>query len=104
VRLVLAGHEHNFQIGEVGRTGEVGPRTYVVSGSGGKVREEMPDRLGAPGVDAWAAHAHLLLVDVEDERVRLTPVSGVRADGSLQLMTARTADHAIRRPPFVVER
>jgi hypothetical protein len=96
VRLVLAGHEHNFQIGEVDR------RTYVVSGAGGKVRDEEPDRLGEPGAEAWAAHAHLLLVEIEDERALLTPVSGIRPDGTLHLMTAHTKDKLIRRPPYVV--
>jgi hypothetical protein len=97
VRLVLAGHEHNFQIGQVAR------RTYVVSGSGGKVREELPDRLGETGVDAWAAHAHLLLVEIRGERALLTPISGIRPDGQPQLLTALTARNEIRRPPFAVE-
>jgi hypothetical protein len=97
VRLVLAGHEHNFQIGQVAR------RTYVVSGSGGKVREELPDRLGETGVDAWAAHAHLLLVEIGRGRALLTPISGLRPDGQPQLLTALTAENEIRRPPFAVE-
>jgi hypothetical protein len=97
VRLVLAGHEHNFQIGQVAR------RTYVVSGSGGKVREELPDRLGETGVDAWAAHAHLLLVNIEGDRALLTPISGLRPDGHPQLLTALTARNELRRPPFAVE-
>jgi hypothetical protein len=94
---VLAGHEHNFQIGQVA------DRTYVVSGSGGKVREELPDRLGETGVDAWAAHAHLLLVEIQGERALLTPISGLRPDGELQLLTALTGRNDLRRPPFVVQ-
>jgi tartrate-resistant acid phosphatase type 5 len=97
VRLVLAGHEHNFQIGQVAR------RTYVVSGSGGKVREELPDRLGDTGVDAWAAHAHLLLVEIRGKSASLTPISGIRPDGRPQMLTAVTARNEIRRPPFTVE-
>ena len=97
VRLVLAGHEHNFQIGQVAR------RTYVVSGAGGKLSEGLPDRLGEVGIDAWAAHAHLLLVEIQEERALLTPISGLRRDGEPQLLTALTADNDIRRPPFVVE-
>ncbi|MDQ4007044.1 MAG: metallophosphoesterase, partial [Actinomycetota bacterium] len=38
VRLVLAGHEHNFQLSQVGG------RTYVVSGAGGQLREAVPER------------------------------------------------------------
>jgi len=97
VRLVLAGHEHNFQIGEVGS------RTYVVSGAGGKVREEMPPRLGETGVEAWAAQSHLLLVGLDGDRALLTPISGLTQDGTPQLMTAQTADKGVRRPPYVVQ-
>lgn len=96
VRLVLAGHEHNFQLGEVDG------RTYVVSGAAGKVREEQPERLGERGVGGWAAHAHLLLVELGDEQALLTPVSGLLGDGSLHLMTVQTADRTLRRPPFTV--
>ncbi|HWJ82348.1 MAG TPA: metallophosphoesterase [Nocardioides sp.] len=96
VRLVLAGHEHNFQLGEVDG------RTYVISGSGGKVRDEPPPRLGARGVDVWAAHAHLLLVDVDGDRAVLTPVSGRLADGTPHPLTALDARNRIVRPPFTV--
>ena len=97
VRLVLAGHEHNFQIGQVDQ------RTYVVSGAGGKIREEQPEHLGRTGVDAWAASSHLLLVEVTEQEALLTPVAGVLDSGELHLMTALTAKGEIRRPPFVVD-
>ncbi len=97
VRLVLAGHEHNFQIGRVGR------RTYLLSGAGGKVRDEAPSRLGGVGADAWAAHSHLVLAEVTGDEARLTPVSGLRPDGQLHLLTAQTADKRLVRPPFVVD-
>ena len=97
VRLVLAGHEHNFQVGRVGA------RTYLLSGAGGKVREETPARLGERGVDGWAAHSHLVLAEVSGEEVRLTPVTGLGPDGRLQLLTAQTADKRVLRPPFVVD-
>ncbi|PVG83944.1 metallophosphoesterase [Nocardioides gansuensis] len=97
VRLVLAGHEHNFQIGRVDR------RTYVVSGAGGQVRDEAPARLGEKGVEAWAAHAHLLVVDVDGDRARLTPVSGLLGDGSPHLMTALDAQNKVVRPPYDVD-
>lgn len=59
VRLVLAGHEHSFQVNEVD------DRTYVVSGAGGKLREDVPERFSAAGTTAWAAQAHLVLVEVD---------------------------------------
>jgi predicted phosphodiesterase len=98
VRLVLAGHEHNFQIGRVAG------RTHVVAGAGGKVRDEQPHRLGETGAEAWAAHSHLLLVEVEPDRLLLTPFSGLSRRGKPLPMTAQTADGQIRRPPYVVGR
>ena len=97
IRLVLAGHEHNFQIGRVDH------RTYVVSGAAGKIREEHPRRLGELGVDAWAGHAHLLVVEIEGDRALLTPYSGLLRDGRPHPMTAQNRDGEHRRPPFVVE-
>ncbi len=97
VRLVLAGHEHNFQVGWVGA------RTYLLSGAGGKVREESPERLGRTGVDAWAAHAHLVLAEVSGEQAELTPVTGLGPDGDLHLLTAQTAERRLLRPPFRVD-
>jgi tartrate-resistant acid phosphatase type 5 len=96
VRLVLAGHEHNFQVSEVEG------RTYVVSGAGGKLREEVPEGFDDAHTTAWAAQAHLLLVEVEGDEARLTPVSGLLPDGSLHRMTALTKDNRVVRPPWVV--
>jgi tartrate-resistant acid phosphatase type 5 len=96
VRLALAGHEHNFQVSEVDG------RTYVVSGAGGKLREDVPEGFDDAHTTAWAAQAHLLLVEVDGDEARLTPVSGLLPDGSLHLMTALTKDNAVVRPPFVV--
>jgi len=96
VRLVLAGHEHNFQVSELDG------RTYVVSGAGGKLREEVPDGFEDAHTTAWAAQAHLLLVEVDGDEARLTPVSGLMPDGSLHRMTALTKDNEVVRPPWVV--
>jgi tartrate-resistant acid phosphatase type 5 len=98
VRLVLAGHEHNFQVNEVDG------RTFVVSGSGAKVREEVPEGFDAAGTTAWAAQAHLLLVEVDGEEARFTPVSGLLADGTPHPMTALTPENRIVEPPWVVRR
>jgi hypothetical protein len=98
VRLVLAGHEHNFQISEVDG------RTYVVSGAGGKLREEIPEGFDEAHTTAWAAQAHLLLVEVDGDEARLTPISGLLPDGSLHLMTALTKQNQVVRAPFMVHR
>jgi hypothetical protein len=96
VRLVLAGHEHNFQLNQVDG------RTYVVSGAGGKLREDLPGGFDRAGTTAWAAHAHLLLVDLDTEQARLTPISGLHADGTPHRMTALSPRNEIRWPPFRV--
>jgi tartrate-resistant acid phosphatase type 5 len=96
VRLVLAGHEHNFQLNEMDG------RSYVVSGAGAKLREERPDGLDAAGTAGWCAQAHLLLVDIDRDEARLTPVSGLLPDGTLQLMTIVSPGNEIIDPPFVV--
>jgi tartrate-resistant acid phosphatase type 5 len=96
VDLVLAGHEHNFQVNEVGDC------TYVVSGAGGKVREDVPQDFGAAGTTAWAAQAHLLLVEIVADEARLTPIAGLLPDGSPHPMTALNPHNEILRPPFVV--
>ena len=48
--------------------------------------------------------AHVLLVELGEREARLTPVSGLRADGSPHLMTALTPHNHVVRPPFVVKR
>ena len=96
VRLVLAGHEHNFQVSEVDG------RTCVVSGSGGKVREDVPEGFADAHTTAWAAQAHLLLIEIDGPEARLTPISGLQDDGSLHLMTALDPQNRVVVPPFVV--
>ena len=96
VRLVLAGHEHNFQISRVDGI------AHVLSGAGGKLRESVPQDFAAAHTEAWAMQAHVLLVEIDGDRARLTPVSGMRAGGTPHLMTALAPDNAVRFPPFEV--
>ena len=98
VRLVLAGHEHNFQLSEVDGV------VHVVTGAGGNLREELPSGFEQARTQAWAVQAHAVLVEVDGDELRMTPVSGVRADGSFDRMTARTPDGEVVAPPFVVRR
>lgn len=96
VRLVLAGHEHNFQISEVDG------RTYVVSGSGAKVREDVPEGFDGAGTTAWAAQAHLLLIEIEGDEARMTPYAGLLVGGVLHPMTALSPTNETLDPPFIV--
>jgi tartrate-resistant acid phosphatase type 5 len=94
VRLALAGHEHNFQVSEADGM------MFVVSGAGGKVDEALPDRFREAHTTAWAAQAHLTLVEVDGGRLMLTPISGLRPDGELHRMSALTPNNEVVYPPI----
>ena len=70
VRLVLSGHEHNFQYAVVDGI------HYVVSGAAGKLRPEPPQQFEQAGTRAWAAAGHFLLGQADEHRIviRLTPM------------------------------
>ena len=73
VPLVLSGHEHNFQHGRVDGF------DYVIAGAGGKLDLETPERWDDAGTVAWAREPHCLLVEVDAERVVVTPYGGADA-------------------------
>jgi tartrate-resistant acid phosphatase type 5 len=86
VQLVLSGHEHNFQHGQVDGI------DYVVSGAAGKLRTEPPTDWASAGTRAWAAAGHFLLIDLDDDRALVHPVEGVAEDGSLEEVELRGPD------------
>ena len=96
VRLVLAGHEHNFQVSQLGR------RTYVVSGAAGQLDERVPERFADAHITAWGAQAHLLLIEVDGSEARLTPVAGLLDDGRLHRMTALSPRNELVQPPLTI--
>jgi hypothetical protein len=70
VRLVLSGHEHNFQQSRADGI------EYFVTGGGGKVRVDAPRGFAEARTVAWAAACHFLLVKVEAARCEVTPIGG----------------------------
>lgn len=78
--LVLSGHEHNFQHHHVDGI------DYVVSGAAGKLDLGAPDRCAEAGTVSWADTAHLLVVDVEPDRIVVHPVTDVTDTGELVLL------------------
>ena len=96
VRMVLAGHEHNFQISRADGV------AHVLSGAGGKLREAVPADFDVARTEVWAMQAHVLLVELDADEARLTPVSGMRAGGVPHRMTALTPRNEVRYPPFRV--
>jgi hypothetical protein len=90
VRAAFTGHEHNFQWSEP--VGEARTR-YVVTGAGGQLRDDDLDRrIAAAGIELWAAERHFLLVELDDDRMRIR----VLGDGGDLPLRDRTGRAAIR--------
>ncbi len=75
VRLVLSGHEHNFQHGRVDGI------DYLVSGAAGKLEEDPPTRWDDGGTMGWASTPHCLLVEVDADRIVVTPYGSTEEGG-----------------------
>jgi hypothetical protein len=70
VRLVLSGHEHNFQHSRADGI------DYFVTGGGGKVRTGTPRGFETAHTVAWAPSCHFLLVKVSGNTAEVTPIGG----------------------------
>jgi hypothetical protein len=80
VRLVLSGHEHNFQHSRADGI------DYFVTGGGGKVRSGRPGGMEKAHTVSWAAACHFLLVEIEGDQAQVTPIGG---DGKPLALTGR---------------
>jgi tartrate-resistant acid phosphatase type 5 len=97
VRLLLHGHEHNFQHGRVDGI------DYVVSGAGGKLDTRTPHRFEEAGTRTWAAEPHCLLVRIEPERIVVVPYAGMEEDeAEPRVLRRRTPDGGDVTDPIVV--
>jgi len=95
VRLLLHGHEHNFQHGQVDGL------DYVISGAGGKLEERPPTRFADAGTRSWAARPHCLLVQVSPDRLTVTPY-GMTPAGARPIRRHRP-DGSSTDEPIVVQ-
>ena len=68
VRLVLSGHEHNYQHAHVDGI------DYFITGGAGKVRTGQPGSFDQARTVGWAATHHFLLVRVQGMRASITPI------------------------------
>jgi tartrate-resistant acid phosphatase type 5 len=98
VRLMLSGHEHNFQHSQVDGI------HYVITGAGGKVRTTRPLRFGAAHTESWAAAGHFLLVDVTRERLVVRPIGELGDSNRPQDLMRSTLDGDVVRGPIIIER
>ncbi len=61
VRVLLSGHEHNFQ------HSRLGPVNYIISGGGARRADNDPDRTGEAHTVSWADACHFLLVTIDGD-------------------------------------
>lgn len=96
VRAAFAGHEHNFQLSQVGGI------HYFLSGAGGQLREEVPTGFAEATTTAWGAQAHLLLARIDGGSMTVTPLAALGPDGDPEAMTPMAPDGSVVEVPFVV--
>jgi hypothetical protein len=96
VKLVLAGHEHNFQHAESGGI------HYIVAGAGGKLRRERPTRFDAAHVRDFAVRGHFLVVELERDRACVRPFA-VSGDGEVEPLERETPRGEIGAEPIAIE-
>jgi len=74
VKVVFAGHEHNFQASEVSTA--TGGIRFFVSGAGGELRRgNVQKNMKKAHIEAWAEQNHFLEVDIDGKTMKVTPLS-----------------------------
>jgi len=96
VRLMLHGHEHNFQ------HGEVDDLHYVVSGAGGKLDERHPTACDEARTVSWAAEAHCLLVQVTPQNMMIVPYGTTAPGEQPRPIPRKLVDGTITDAPIVI--
>lgn len=75
VRVAFNGHEHNFQYSEASEA--TGGIRYVVTGAGGELRGgDALSRMREAHIEGWAPTRHFLVVEIEGDTMRITPMAG----------------------------
>jgi hypothetical protein len=98
VHLLLSGHEHNFQHGVAGGLHQ------IVSGAAGKLEEEPPFRWDEGGTLGWASEPHCLLVEVDEQRIVVTPYGATSEDEEPRPITVLDRDGAPAEARVVIDR
>jgi hypothetical protein len=68
VRIVLSGHEHNFQHSRADGI------HYFVTGGGGKIRPGAPTRFAEAHTVKWASAVHFLRVKIAQKQAEVVPI------------------------------
>jgi hypothetical protein len=97
VRVMFAGHEHNFQ-----HSSSQGI-DFFISGAGSKVRTEPPWRFEEAHTISWSSAAHFLIVTIDGDTMRVRPF-GELVNGELREIVRYAPDGAIVDDPIVIRR
>jgi tartrate-resistant acid phosphatase type 5 len=96
VRLLLHGHEHNFQHGQVDGL------DYVIAGGGAKLDERTPIRFEEAGTQSWAAAPHCLLVQVLPDRLIVVPYGPTPPGAQPVPIARRRPDGSVTQEPITI--
>ncbi|HEX8163970.1 MAG TPA: metallophosphoesterase [Pyrinomonadaceae bacterium] len=77
VRLVLSGHDHDFQHNRLGGV------NYFVTGAAGKLNEDEPGKSTQAERVSWAGEYHFLLVTIDGRRATIRALGALDGDGNL---------------------
>ena len=94
VRLVLSGHEHNFQCSAVTNA------LYVITGAASKLRTGKPDAsdMAKAFTAGWAAECHFVLVTIHGNKLTLEPIAAMDGENPRYVAATSPAGALIPMP------
>lgn len=95
VRVMLAGHEHNFQHSFADGI------HFFVTGAGSKVRTEPPRHFDDARTVSWSSAAHFLLMTIDGDTMRVRPF-GELVNGELREIDRYAPDGSPVNEPIVI--
>jgi tartrate-resistant acid phosphatase type 5 len=97
VRVMLAGHEHNFQQSAAHGI------DFFVTGAGSKVRTDPPRHFADAHTVSWSSSAHFLLITIDGDTMRVRPY-GELVNGELREIERYAPDGGLVNEPIVIRR
>ena len=92
IRVVLSGHEHNFQHSHHDGI------DYLLTGAGSKVRRGAPTRFTDAHTVSWADAAHFLLVTVDEHAMRVRVIGEMENSSPRDVQRVTPAGAALAGP------
>ena len=95
VRLVLGGHEHNFQHSSFEGI------DYFITGAAGKLSKDLPSRFEQAHTRSWAAENHFLLVTIDGSQATLKAIGGLQGDNLQEIQRLDRNRQTVTEPLVV---